>query len=140
MAKFAFKDSSDYAIRLGRIADAAEEGRIAQKAIYEAAGIVTDRIRANLRSVISGDATGDLEKSLGIAPIEKDREGNWNTKIGFDGYDRNGVPNQLKARVLESGRSNQKKRPFVRPAVRQTKAEAIKAMDRVIQEEIEKMK
>lgn len=36
MAKFAFKDSSDYAIRLGRIADAAEEGRIAQKAIYEA--------------------------------------------------------------------------------------------------------
>ena len=64
MAKFAFKDSSDYAIRLGRIADAAEEGRIAQKALYEAAGIVTDRIRANLRSVISGDATGDLEKSI----------------------------------------------------------------------------
>ena len=50
------------------------------------------------------------------------------------------VKRNSKPRVLESGRSNQKKRPFVRPTVRQTKAEAIKAMDRVIQEEIEKMK
>jgi HK97 gp10 family phage protein len=77
--------------------------------------------------------------SFGIASIDKDGGGDWNTKIGFDGYDSKGVPNQLKARVLESGSSKQPKRPFVRPAVNATKVKAQAEMARVVDEELKKI-
>lgn len=48
------------------------------------------------------------------------------------------MPNQLKARVMESGSSTIRKRPFVRPAVNAKRKEAEAAMERVINEEIKK--
>lgn len=77
----------------------------------------------------------DLLDSLGVAPADIDREGNANTKIGFQGYGSyptkkypKGVPNQLLARAIESGSSVRKKTPFVRPAVNSSKDKAIEAM------------
>jgi HK97 gp10 family phage protein len=92
------------------------------------------------RSVLrrNGECLIDLQgtlNSLGITPIRRDSEGDWSAKIGFDGYDKKGVANQLKARVMESGSSKQKKKPFIRPAVNQVKQKATDEMERIIIEE-----
>lgn len=154
MARMTFKAGEEYALKLSKLE--AEADNIAKRAIYEAANILITKIRENivinlrdLRYVGKkgnvlfknkyNETTGDLEKSLGIAKIQRDESGNWNTKIGFDGYDSKGVPNQLKARVMESGSSKIRKRPFVRPAVNATKDRAVAKMGQVIDEEIAKI-
>lgn len=137
MARMTFMTGEDYAIKLSKLATNSEE--IAKKAIYEGTKIVADEIKSNLEGVLSEEATGELVASFGVTPIEKDSNGNWNAKIGFDGYDSNGVPNQLKARALESGTSTQKKRPFVRPAVNKTKKQVVRKMGQVIDDEINKL-
>lgn len=136
MARMTFKAGDDYALKLSKLATNSDE--IAKKAIYAAAEIVADKIKSNLEGVLSEEATGELVDSFGISKIDVDSDGNWNAKIGFDGYDSTGVPNQLKARVLESGSSRQPKRPFVKPAINATKTAAQAAMAKVINEEIEK--
>lgn len=138
MAKISFKSGDDYALKLSRLATGSEE--IAKKAIYEGVSIVADEIKSNLEKVLSSEATGDLIESFGVTPIERDSDGNWNAKVGFDGYDRNGVPNQLKARVIESGKSGQQKKPFVRPAVNKTRKKVVAKMKEVIDKEISKLK
>ena len=136
MARMTFKAGDDYALKLSKLATGSDE--IAKKAIYAAAEIVADKIKSNLEGVLSEEATGELVASFGITKIDVDANSDWNAKIGFDGYDSAGVPNQLKARVLESGSSRQPKRPFVKPAINATKAAAQAAMAKVIDEEIEK--
>ena len=136
MARMTFKAGDDYALKLSKLATGSDE--IAKKAIYAAAEIVADKIKSNLEGVLSEEATGELVDSFGISKIDVDSDSDWNAKIGFDGYDSAGVPNQLKARVLESGSSRQPKRPFVKPAINATKAAAQAAMAKVIDEEIEK--
>lgn len=136
MARMTFKAGDDYALKLSKLATGSDE--IAKKAIYAAAEIVADKIKSNLEGVLSEEATGELVDSFGISKIDVDSDSNWNAKIGFDGYDSEGVPNQLKARVLESGSSRQPKRPFVKPAINATKTAAQAAMAKVIDEEIEK--
>ena len=137
MARFSFKAGEDYAIKLSKLATNSEE--IAKKAIYEGVTIVADEIKKNLQGVLSDEATGDLVESFGVTPIEKDDNGNWNAKVGFDGYDRDGTPNQLKARVIESGKSGQPKKPFVRPAINKTRKQVVKKMEEVIDDEIKKL-
>ena len=137
MARTTFKAGDDFALKLSRLST--ESNRIAKQAIYAGAKVVADEIKSNLEGALSPEATGDLVDSFGITTISRDRDGNWNAKLGFDGYDRNGVPNQLKARALESGTSKQTKRPFVRPAVNRTRKIAQAEMARVIDEEINKL-
>ena len=132
MARMTFMPGEDYAIKLSRLATNSEE--ITKKAIYEGAKIVADEIKAR-----TPRDSGDLADSLGITPISRDNDGNWTAKVGFDGYDSRGVPNQLKARVIESGTSTQKKKPFVRPAVNATKKRVTKKMEEVIEDEIKKL-
>lgn len=153
MASMTFKAGDEYALKLSALAGGTEE--IATKAVYAGAAIVTDEVRRRLEENIKdaesaaksgvsalknsrNETTGDLSGSLGITPIKLSKDGFWNAKVGFDGYDSKGVPNQLKARVMESGSSTIKKRPFVRPAVAATKQEALAAMGRVVDEEIQK--
>ena len=77
----------------------------------------------------------------GIAKFETDN-GNVQTSVGFNGYNDiktkkypNGQPNQLIARVIESGSSYMDKTPFVRPAVNKVRKKAQEAMEEVIDEE-----
>ena len=135
MARFyAAKAAEEYAMKLSRLAYA-DQREIAGRAIYEAADIVADEVRTRLNGVIKGPSSGDLVASLGIAKLQTTADG-YNVKIGFSGYDSKGVPNVLKARVLESGSSKQKKRPFMRPAVAATQKAAVQKMGDVIDEEI----
>lgn len=135
MPKITFKAGEEYSLKLSRLAGASDG--IAKKAIYEGAKVAATAIKNQLRKVVSDQATGDLEDSLGISPMKQEETGDWNAKIGFDGYDRKGVPNVLKARVLESGTSTRQKHPFVRPAVNASKAQAVKAMEESIDKSIE---
>ena len=134
MAKFVAKAAEEYAIKLSQL-ESANQREIAGRAIHDAADIVADEVRGRLQSVIKGPSTGALAASLGIAKMQETADG-YNVKIGFSGYDSKGVPNLLKARVMESGSSKQKKRPFMRPAVNATKKAAVEKMGEVIDEEI----
>lgn len=127
----------EFALALSRLATGSEE--ISKKAIYAGADVIADKIKSNLEGVLSAEATGELVASFGVTPITKDSDGNFNTKMGFDGYGTDGVANQLKARVLESGSSQQQKTPFVRPAVNATKKQAVEKMGQVINEEIQRL-
>ena len=135
--RMAFSAGEEFALALSHLATQSDE--IAKKAIYAGADIIADKIKSNLQGVLSDEATGELVDSFGVTPISLDSSGNFNAKIGFDGYDSKGVANQLKARVIESGTSKKQKHPFVRPAANATKATAVARMGEVIDEEIRKM-
>lgn len=134
---------------------------IAKKAIYAGAEILTDEVRKNLDNLpeeqfrflsegekfngVPPEQKKDLQDSLGVTPIRQDKSGDWNAKIGFDGYGRyptkkypKGVPNNLIARAVESGSSVRQPTPFVRPAIRAKKKEVLAAMQAAVDEEIRK--
>ncbi len=139
MARMTIKGTDELAIQISRLETMSTE--IAKDVVMAGAQPVADEIRKGLEKNLQGSkySTGDLLDSLGIAPPNIDEKGNVNTKIGFDGYDRKGVPNVLKARVMESGSSKQKKRPFVRPAVNRSKQKAIEEMQKKLDEELKKI-
>ena len=102
---------------------------IASAALYEGAGVVADAIRA-----ATPQDSGDLADSIGIAEFDKDGD-KVSTAIGFSGYDEKGVPNIVKARVLEHGRVDSSgrtvaKHPFIKNAVRKAKQKALNAMQK----------
>lgn len=134
MATIRFSGIDAYMERLQRLEQDSEE--ILKRAVYDGAAIVADEVRQRLHAVLSPDATGQLESSLGISKIQND-QGYVNARIGFDGYDSKGVPNQLKANVLESGSTRQPKRPFMRPAVNAARRPAEAKMEQVVEQEIE---
>lgn len=149
-------------MRLKKLEQVAADGATIEKAVRAGAAIVADKIRANLdalpeeefRKLGEGEMfrglpaaqKRDLQDSFGLTPIEKDRNGFIHTKAGFNEYGSyptkaypDGVPNQLLARAVESGSSVRQKTPFVEPAIRATRAKAIEAMEKVIDEEIKKI-
>lgn len=117
---------------------ASKDGELIKKTVYSGADILANQVRANLERSIVGPSTGALIASMGVAPI-KERKGNINTKIGFDGYDAKGVPNALKARAMESGTSKQPARPFMRPAFEQKRESARAKMIETFQDEVENL-
>lgn len=128
------RGTDEFELKLSKLADP----ELAKKVVWAGAQPLADEIRKGLNSNLQGSkySEGDLADSLGITPPDIDDKGNANVKIGFHGYDRNGVANVLKARVMESGKSGQKKKPFVRPAVNRSKPKVIKAMKEKLGEEI----
>lgn len=138
MAKISFPGLAEYELMLARLAKSADD--VAGRAIHQGAAILADEIRKNIRSLPdqSGVTKEGLLDGLGIAPLQEEN-GYYNVKIGFDGYNQNGVPNPLMARVFEGGTSKVTKRPFVRPAVRAKKREIEAAMAAVLDREIKKI-
>lgn len=105
---------------------------ICKMGLFDGAGVVADAIK----DACPEGESGDLRDSLGIAHMRQSGD-DWQTIIGFDGKDSNGVPNQLKARALESGRSTKKggivgKHPFIRPAVNRVRASTQGAISNTI--------
>ena len=118
MAKIEFEGIDEYAKQLDALGAAAEKA--CKYAAYNAAGMVIDAIKSNCPA-----DTGDLRESMILTEFRND-DGFVYTKVDFAGYDEKGVPNRLKARVLESGRSDRPgyKHPFIRPAVNRVKGAA----------------
>lgn len=101
--------------------------------------------RSDAKYKLSATQKKGLLNSLGIAPFNMEN-GVIDTHIGFDGYNDiktkkfpNGQPNQMIARVVESGSSYFTKTPFIRKAVKNSKAKTEEAMAKVIDEEINKL-
>jgi len=118
-------------------------------AIYPAAGMVAHAIRRGIHNLPSlhreaGNLIAGVGRrqrqgfldGLGISKMEH-QKGGYNVKIGFAGYNDvrtakfpNGQPNVLVARCVESGSSVINKTPFVRPAVRRVREQAVKEMEK----------
>ena len=56
---------------------------ISEVVLEEGGEVVLDKVKANLRSVLSGKSSGELESALGLSKVRIDRNGNHNIKIGF---------------------------------------------------------
>ena len=138
MAKITFPGLNDYELMISRLAKSTED--VAGRAIYAGAGVVADAIRQNISGLPekTGVTKRGLEEGLGISPLQNDG-GYVNVKIGFDGYNANGVANVMMARIFESGTSTVPKQPFVRPAVNRTREQAEAVMAEVLDEEIKKI-
>lgn len=152
MARMTVKAPNEISKRLSSLGSNID--KIGKKVVIAGAAPVADEIRKNLEAnlkdpayagkgvvgdfgrVKQSESTGDLLNSLGIAPASVDKIGIINTKVGFSGYDRKGIPNALKARAMESGTSHLKKRPFVRPAVNKSRNKCLKAMEETFNEEV----
>lgn len=129
-------------------------------AVHAGAGIVADEVRKNLRAIpeetfrmlrqeeqfqgLPKSQKEDLERYLGITPVDVDQRGFINAKVGFHGYGSyptkkypKGIPIKLLARAVESGSSVRKKTPFVRKAVVSKKQEVVEAMQKEITDSIE---
>lgn len=99
MATFKFEGTEEYIRKIFVLHDRSQN--TLKGAVYEGAKIVADSVKSNLEQ---HDRNGDLSASMALVPMRNDN-GFINTKINFAGYDRNGVPNAIKAAALESGTS-----------------------------------
>lgn len=108
----------------------------AKQALYEGAEVIANQVRANLDGAIMSDEdhrkhqTGALKRSLYTGKMNQRGNETVYTRIGFFGYDENGVPNPLKANILESGRSwhTIEGKKFFSKAVNATRGKARKAI------------
>lgn len=154
MAKITLYGFDAYARKLENLER--EIAAIEGEAIYLAAGIVADEVKASIDE-IHPDGTSDYEKrtlavqkeglkeSFGIAPM-RDDDGYKNVRLGFDGYNGiktkkypKGQPNIMIARSINSGTSWRAKQPFFDKAVRRIRARAEATMKTTIEEKMEKI-
>lgn len=78
--------------------------------------------------------TGKMIESIKPEKPEKGKYGGWYLKVVFDGYDDDGIANDLKANVIEHGSSRQQPDPFIAATVRDCEAKVVATM----QEEYDK--
>ena len=135
MAKFKFTGIEKYVDSLEKIGGKNAEG-ILKYAVYPGAAVVADAIRAEIET--NHKVSGDLAKSLSLATM-RNEDGYVNTKISFAGYDEKGVPNALKAAVLESGRSDRNGTHFISKTVRAVTDRAIDEMSKALDKKIEQI-
>ena len=129
---------------------------IAHKALYKAAGVVADEVKAELNALPIDNGEGekihgatstekeDLISSMGISP-HRDSDGAVSTSIGFSGKSRNkskrfpgGVPNSALMRAIESGTSVRQKHPVIRPSLNRVRKRAVEAAKQEVINDIQK--
>lgn len=122
---------------------------IAKQGIYEGAGMVADAVRANIDGIRSGGdedweakrretQKAGLREGLTTSPIQPYKNGIYGG-VGFDGRNAAGQPNQLIARVFNSGTSFSSKQSFFEDAVRSTRNAAKQRIIDKMDEEFEKI-
>lgn len=148
-----------YISRLEKLYWSSEE--TIKRAVYPGAGLVADAIAKSIDSIpvekqfnatadnklhgISAMQKAGLREGLGIAKFQ-DQNGYIHVKIGMDGYNNvrtkkypKGQPNAVIARSVESGTSFRAKYPFIRSAVRATKAACEAKIRQQFDEEVKKL-
>lgn len=135
MAKISFDGLKEYQEMLEALGKQAD--KICTKAVRDASKMVGQEIKA-----ATPVDSGDLRNSLEVTRVKHDKDGGVYAKVHFTGYDRDGVPNDLKARALESGHSPRPgegkvaKHPFVRKTTAKVAPEAVKMMQESIEAQI----
>ncbi len=162
MARMQIKGLDEYLSAISELGNKTE--KLTSEAIYNGANIMADEVRNKIeglstvnenynraayrkgyRGKLSEEQKKGLLDSLGIAKLEQSPAYK-NVRIGFDGYNNvktkkysNGQPNQLIARVVESGTSYTKKQPFFRPAVNAKKKTVEDKMAETFEKGIDKI-
>lgn len=158
MAKMEIQGLAEYAQMLNRF-EGKSDGMI-KAAIYEGADVVADAVMNEIRALPTENGRGsekqklkgistvqkkDLIDAAGLADMDKNENGDWNTKYGFDGYGSvpskkypKGLPNILLVRSIVAGNSFRAKNPFIRRAVNKCRPTAEQAMEKKIDEAIRK--
>lgn len=143
MANMKFTMPEDFMKKISSLGDKTDE--VIAKVLEAGAEVVESEVRNNLETQIWNNtkqrskSTGQLISALGTASVRQDKKGVMNVKIGFSENRRDGKKNAMIATVLEYGKSNQKARPFIKPALRKSKDACINAMIRKLDEEIERL-
>lgn len=159
MARITFKGLEEYRLKLKDLEVLAEE-RVLGRAVYSGAEAAADIIRAEISALPTDDHWGTpnypkvgpsqeekdgLLDSFGISPARNDN-GFVNVKLGFDGYQGKptrkyprGKPNQMIARSVESGTSFMTANPFMKNGIRKARKKAKAAIERRLNEEIDKI-
>jgi len=157
MAVFDFNIPNDFIRQIER-AEKKSNG-IIEKCLEAGGEILYKNVKDNLEWAIgeSERSTGELLGSLGVSPVKDSKNGGYNLKIGFNEprrkktktrygiriYNEDDTNANAKiANVLEHGRSEngrQHPRPFMKPAVEQSEARIIEAMQKVYEEEADKL-
>ena len=110
------------------------------KVTLEAGGdVVLRKTKSNLAEVVEGPSSGQLVSSLGLSPVLVDRNGNYNIKVGFDEYRKDGSSNAMVANIIEYGKHCQPARPFLKNAKNQSRSECMNVMKNKLEEEIKKL-
>lgn len=140
MAKCSIKLPDEFLKKLSSLGSRTDE--VAIKALTAGGEIILAKTKENLLSVIGKDtkfpskSSGQLVSALGLTPVRVDRKGNYNIKIGFDEYRRDGSSNAGVANIIEYGKHGQLAKPFLAPAKRQAGKQALEKMKEVIEEEL----
>lgn len=134
MARAEYRLPDDFLDAIARLGERTDE--IVPRVLEAGGQVVLEHVQRNLHSALSGESTGELERSLGLSPAKIDRDGNWNAKVGFDEPRSDGQSNAMLANVLEFGKHNQPPRPFLKPAKSAARGPAIEAMKRKLEEEM----
>ena len=140
MAKADIKMPDEFLEKLAHLTR--DEDGMAERVLEAGAEIVEAKVRSNLAGVIGrgtkeeSRSTGQLLSSLGTSSVKLDRNGNHNIKIGFAEPRRDGDSNAKIANILEYGRHGQPAKPFLKPAKSASKAAAVEAMKRKLEEEV----
>lgn len=128
---------------------------IAGHVIYEGAAVVADQIKTEINALPVSDRgssttiTPEQKKGLadgfGISKM-RDENGNFNVKLGFDGYNTKitksypkGQPNAMIARSVISGTSWFRKNDFIEKAVKASRAKALEAMKTEVDKQYKKL-
>ena len=136
-----------------------ESEKMFEEALFDGAAVVADEVKKGINSIpiqetksgrspwgtpnhkltgITSTQKAGLNDGFGIASF-RNEGGSITTSIGFNGYNADRTPNQLIARVVESGSSFRQKHPFVRPALNAARSKAEEAMKKKILEKVKEI-
>jgi HK97 gp10 family phage protein len=136
MAKCEIRFPTEFEEKLSKLGSRTDE--IVPKVLEAGGEVVLEKVRSNLSSVLSGDSTGELARSLGLSPAKPKRDGSGHDiKVGFAEPRSDGKSNAFIANVLEYGRVGQPPRPFLKPAKTKSKQPALEAMQAKFESEVE---
>lgn len=143
MAKANIRMPEDFLMKISSLGKKTDE--ILPKVLRAGAGIVEDKVRSNLHSVIGSGtkypsrSTGELLSALGTSDAKQDKNGDFNVKVGFSEPRSDGGSNAMLASILEYGKHGQPPRPFLKPAASSSKKACAGAMEEKLKEELEKI-
>lgn len=141
MAKATAKLPDELLQKLSRLGSQTDE--IAEKILCAGGEIALKKVKTNLSAVVGNSensrSTGELERSLGLSPVQLDKNGNYDIKVGFSEPRSDGSSNAKIANILEYGSSKQSAKPFIKPAKSAVKKQCKTAMQAALEEEVEKL-
>lgn len=147
MPRIELKGLDDVAFVLNRLTDKAEG--VIKQAIYDGAGIMADAVRSNIDSINAlGPSAWEIRRReaqkaglrAGLTTYKiENKGGKIEGGVGFDGYNSLEQPNQMIARVFNSGTSFSSKQPFFNRAVLRSRGAARQAVIAGIENEISKL-